>query len=382
MDMLKSVHIEGFKSIRDATIDLGPLTVLIGANGSGKSNFVSFLKMLKAIAAGRLQQYAATHTPDEELGDFVARAGGADKLLFFGADTTDTIVAKIAMDVGEKRWSWDTQLGYAANGLTVKRLILEVPGSDPMLFAGERSRPGDEPSPESWVFGPSAIRGAPEHVSPFIDGWRTYHFDNTSDKAAVRQSIYVDDNRQLHSDAGNLAAYLYMLREVERPYYDRIIGAFRLAAPWFDDFVIEPLELRPEDVKLHWREKGRDRIFGPHQLSDGSLRTIALFTLLLQPEKRLPSLVIIDEPELGLHPYAITMLAELLRSASVTTQVIVATQSVTLLNHFTPREIVTVERDGEGGTTFLRQSEERLAEWLERYSVGELWEKNVLGGRP
>jgi predicted ATPase len=173
-----------------------------------------------------------------------------------------------------------------------------------------------------------------------------------------------------------------MLREVDRPYYDRIIGAFRLAAPWFDDFVLEPRELDPNTILLNWREKGRDKIFGPHQLSDGSLRTIALFTLLLQPEDRLPSLIIIDEPELGLHPYAITMLGSLMRSASMTTQIIVATQSVTLLEHFTPEEIRVVERDHQGGTVFSKYTADDLGEWLEHYSIGELWLKNVIGGRP
>jgi predicted ATPase len=265
--------------------------------------------------------------------------------------------------------------------LYLDRHVLSAPDSKPLRIAAEKSV--DDELRESRVFEEHPrIKGATDTVAPFIRGWRDYHFQKTASTAPVRQQQYIDDNRYLHSDGRNLAPYLHMLRQVERPYYDRIVGAFRLAAPWFDDFVIEPLELRPEDVKLDWRERGREKIFGPHDLSDGSLRTIALFTLLLQPEDRLPSLTIIDEPELGLHPYAITMLAELLRSASVTTQVVVATQSVTLLNHFAPREIVTVERDGEGGTTFLRQSEERLAEWLERYSVGELWEKNVLGGRP
>lgn len=332
MDMLKSVHIEGFKSIRNATIELGPLTVLIGANGSGKSNVVSFLKMLKAMG-------------EDDLQGFVARAGGPERLLYGGRKTTE----EVAFD-----------LGMQVNGRAVHlHDRLDAEGSESL-----------------WSESPH------RHYPNIWTTWRAYHLVDTSPSSLIRQQGYIHDNHELHPDARNLAAYLYMLRETQRPYYDRIVGTFRLAAPWFDDFAITPLKLRPEDVKLDWRENGRDALFGPHQLSDGSLRTIALFTLLLQPEERLPSLIVIDEPELGLHPYAITLLASLLRSAAVTCQVIVATQSVTLVDHFAPEEIVVVERDPEGGTMFNRLAEDELAEWLAQYSIGELWLKNVIGGRP
>lgn len=369
MDLLKSVHIEGFKSIRDATIDLGPLTVLIGANGSGKSNFVSFLKMVKAMGEKQLQRY-------------VGKAGGGDTLFHFGSATTEQIAGRAVFALPRDEVCYEfTLIGTEDDSLVFVDEWL--PGFSQQRFPGIASSDAPYAHHETGVLRvPEGQHERASLLASFISDWQAFHLQDTSPTAAVRRQHYIDDNRQLHSDAGNLAAYLYMLREVERPYYDRIIGAFRLAAPWFDDFVMEPLELRPEDVKLNWREKGGEKLFGPHELSDGSLRTIALFTLLLQPEERLPSLIVIDEPELGLHPYVITLLGSLLRSASVTTQVIVATQSVTLLNHFAPPEIVVVERDREGGTTFMPQSEARLKEWLERYSVGELWEKNVLGGRP
>ncbi|MEA3403159.1 MAG: AAA family ATPase [Armatimonadota bacterium] len=333
MDMLKRVHIEGFKSIRDATIDLAPLTVLIGANGAGKSNLVSFLHMMSAMAQG-------------DLHGFVGRSGGADKLLHFGPKTTQEIVAEIETGTEGTQSTSHVTLDYS---------------EDNTLWPVEAWR---------------------EWYPTFWAGWRTYHFHDTAANAPIRQSQYVEDNRELAPDAGNLAAYLYMLKAREPRYYARIISAFRQAAPFFGEFVLEPRELDPTRIMLNWRERGRDVLFGPHQLSDGSLRTVSLLTLLLQPEDRLPSLMIIDEPELGLHPYVLTMVADLLRSVSRVCQVIVATQSPLLVDHFQPQDVVVVERDEQGCSLFRRLSEDELSEWLEDYSLGELWQKNVIGGRP
>lgn len=134
-------------------------------------------------------------------------------------------------------------------------------------------------------------------------------------------------------------------------------------------------------IALRWREAGHDEDFNCHQLSDGSLRFIALATLLLQPESNLPAIVIIDEPELGLHPYAITLLASMIHHASQYRQVIVATQSPALLDHFQPDDVIVVERPGRE-TEFKRLEPAALAEWLEEYTLSELWDKNVFGGRP
>lgn len=368
MDMLKSVHIEGFKSIRDATIDLGPLTVLIGANGSGKSNFVSFLRMMQAIAEGRLQE-------------FVGRAGGSRALVHFGPEGAATSAElALGLDDGMCRYS----LGLVRSG------------PDSFAFVGERLATVSDRGTEATVQDVRDPAGHRESLtlqdpseSPRADDVRrfllnssAYHLTDTSGGAAVRSQGYIHDNHTLRHDAGNLAAYLYMLRETRRPYYDRIISAFRMAAPFFDDFVLAPMELNPENIRLDWRETGHDQLFGPHQLSDGSLRTIALLTLLLQPEDRLPSLIVIDEPELGLHPYVINMVGDLLRAVSNVCQVIVATQSTPMVNLFDPEEIVVVERDDQGGSSFRRLTSEGLSVWLEDYSVGQLWEMNVIGGRP
>jgi len=214
-----------------------------------------------------------------------------------------------------------------------------------------------------------------------LQSWQVYHFHDTSEAAKVKQLGDIHDNLFLRPDASNLAAYLYMLRETEPEYYRNIVETIRMAAPFFGDFVLRPSPFNPEKIRLEWQERGSDVLFGPHALSDGTLRFICLTTLFLQPPDRLPATIVLDEPELGLHPYAIKLLADMVRSASEHTQVILATQSVTLVNQFSPEDILVVDRV-QGETVFRHLSEEEIASWLEDYGLGDLWEKNLLGGRP
>jgi len=208
---------------------------------------------------------------------------------------------------------------------------------------------------------------------------------DTATTAAVRRTGYIHDNRVLHSDAGNLAAFLYRLKNsadpAEHVAYGRIVATIRQVAPWFGDFVLEPQPMNPETILLRWRETGSDVLFGPHLLPDGALRAMALVTLLLQPERLLPSVLAIDEPELGLHPFAINVVASLVKRAGHYCQVLLATQSISLLEQFDLEDVVVVEREG-GTSTFTRLEAERLDDWLKDYSLGELWEKNVIGGGP
>jgi predicted ATPase len=189
----------------------------------------------------------------------------------------------------------------------------------------------------------------------------------------------VDDNRFFRPDAANLPAYLYWLQEKHPVQFRYIEEHTRLVAPFFDRFVLAPLKRNEGKIKLEWRHKGSDAYFDGYSLSDGTLRFICLATLLLQPDP--PALILLDEPELGLHPFAIRILAEMLEAASQKVQVILATQSVTLLDNFAPKDIIVAENDGRG-SIFKRLDEAELEGWLEDYSIGELWEKNVLGGLP
>lgn len=358
---LKTIHIEGFTSIRSATVELGRLNILIGANGAGKSNFVQALAMLGRIV-------------DAELGLFVGLNGGASALMADG-DTASRIRVELDADPN----SYEAILVPAANDELIfdsERVFFQAPGFDrpydELLGRGHRESRLNEKAE-----GPSRVA---RHVLDLLAGCRVYHFHDTSADAPVKRLISTADNLTLRSDAGNLAAFLHGLRSGEddgRAAYRRIVGAIQLVAPFFRDFVLEP-EGR-DHIRLRWQQHGSDAVFSANQMSDGTLRFVCLATLLLQPS--LPALVVLDEPELGLHPFAIVQLATLLRQAATRSQVLIATQSVTLMNRFEVDDLIVVER-GATGSTFTRPDRETLRDWLDEYSLGDLWEKNLLGGRP
>jgi predicted ATPase len=364
MTHLASLTLRGFKTIRDLTdFQPGQITILIGPNGAGKSNFISFFRLLSWAFAGNLQA-------------FVAEQGGASALLHHGPSTTREMEASLRFATEAGANEYGCRLFYAAG--------------DTLIFADEWycfERVG--------VLRPRTQLGAgqrePKLIAEAEGGNRTanfilgalrrtivHQFHDTSPSSRMRTKWSIEDGRWLKEDAGNLAAVLYRLHETEPAYYRRIVETLRLVLPFFADF-----EFQPEFGKLllKWRERGSDQIFGASQAGDGMLRVMALVTLLQQPEADLPNVLILDEPELGLHPYAIEVLAALIQSASQHCQVIVATQSVSLIDRFEPHDIVVVDRNGrESG--FRRLNDSDLAAWREEYTMSELWEKNVLGGRP
>lgn len=377
MSALSHIEIKGYKSIERLDLELTSTNVLIGSNGAGKSNFVSFFRMLNEMIEGRFQLH-------------VQKGGRADSLLYYGSKVTESIEA---------------ELYFRSNGYIFKltptedgRLVFE---KEQTFFDGDygpstqQIGSGNEeaqlPTEYRSLLKRDAWRAA-RYVYPSVESWRVYHFHDTSANAAIKQEHDLHDNEQLRGNAGNLAAYLYLLREKHNPNYELIRAAVRRIFPRFGDFALRPNPLNEERIRLEWREAGSDYLFGPNQLSDGTIRFMALATLLLQP--RLPSTVVIDEPELGLHPAALAVLAGLVRSASARGQLILTTQSVTFLNEFEPDDVVVVERSendplasgqevGQSPSTFRRvESSEDLDAWLEEYAVGSLWEMNVLGGRP
>jgi predicted ATPase len=367
MNLLKSITLQGFKSIRELNdLSLGPLNVLIGANGAGKSNFISFFRLLNWMTFG----------PDQ-LQFYIGRVGGASALLSDGAATAP-IRARLCIET-EK-------------GLNEYEMGLFRAASDTLIFAEEKVRFTRHNTPErDWiVLGGGGHResnlfaGANEGdttvrtILGLLKRCVVYQFHNTSETAGIKQKSDITDSLFLHDDGANLAAFLYRLREERPKYYQRIVSTIRQIAPFFTDFVLEP---EFNKIYLRWQERMTKVIFGAHQASDGTLRAMCLVTLLLQPKELLPNLVIIDEPELGLHPYAIEILAGLLKSASLDTQVIVATQSAMLLNYFTPEEVIVIDRPGRE-STFTHLDSQRLQAWLQEYSLAELWEKNVLQGTP
>ena len=349
MATLDNITIRGFKSIKAVEqLKLNPINVLIGANGSGKSNFLEVFSLVRDVADGRLRQ-------------FVARAGGAERVLHFGSRTTEEIGIVVTFD--DEHWY---------------RLTLEPMDFDDRMALVEESC-------SKWL---TSLPGpysddAPAMVRDFIDvdPWVSYHFHDTSRASPMKRTTDLHDNRFLRPDGSNLAAYLYLLR-LKHPFaYNQIRHVVRIVAPFFDDFELAPQALNPDTILLEWRHKGSDAYFSAGSLSDGTLRFIALTTLLLQPPSLRPAVVLLDEPELGLHPYAITMLASMVKKAAVYGQVVMATQSSALLDHFEPEDVIVANRVN-GEARFERLDAERLEVWLEDYSLGQLWETNEFGGRP
>ncbi|EPF2508225.1 AAA family ATPase [Vibrio fluvialis] len=359
MSKIDSLTIQGFKSIRSLDkLQLNNLNVLIGANGVGKSNFVSYFRMLHELVEGRLQVWTS-------------KQGGADRVLSFGIKETSC---------------FSSTLFFGRNGYHV---ALEPTTNEGFTFVSEKVHFKGDSVTTSPELGSGHMESLlKEHTKPIskfcyssISSWKVFHFHDTSETAAVKRAGAAHDNEYLRSDASNLAAYLFKLQRENSEVYAQICKTVRLAVPFFDDFVLKPIQLASgeEQIRLLWKQADSDYPLWPSQLSDGSIRFICLVTALLQPNP--PSTIIIDEPELGLHPYAITLLGALLRSASKRMQVIVSTQSVPLLNEFELDDLIIVERE-EGASTFKRLDADKFRTWLDDYSVGELWEKNIIGGRP
>jgi predicted ATPase len=392
LDMLRRIILKGFKSIKTMELELHPLNVLVGENGAGKSNLVSFFKMLNEMMAGRLQQ-------------FIGASGRAQSILHFGAKVTPQMKAVLEFQVGDAVDTYTMRLFHAAGDTLIfaeeSLSFLRAGYPEPQLVAlgsgHQESHIGQEgdkgPVPRSrWLrfkdqetrIGEEADKAeATAKVFRYLlNRCRVYHFHDTSATARVRQSCYIGDNRFLMPDAGNLASFLLRLRETNGgSSYKRIVSTIRLIAPFFDDFDLEPAGPDDKNIMLNWREKGSDQIFGPHQLSDGTLRGVCLITLLLQPEEELPVLIVVDEPELGLHPYALNVVASLFKKASHHAQVLTCTQSSSFLDNFEAEDVVVVSRKGKE-SHFTRLDPTKLDMWLDEYSLGEVWEKNVIGGGP
>jgi len=365
---LKKIILAGFKSIKEMNLDLGSLTVLIGANGAGKSNFISFFKMLNEMMAKRLQQY-------------IGISGHAQSVLYFGPKVTPQMEAQLEFEVDNGLDKYIMRLIHAAGDTLVfadESLIFHQTGlpRPKVLSLGsghDETRIGqkaEEGEPTAKVF------------KRLLDYCRVYHFHDTSVTSRVRQYCYIGDNRWLMPDAGNLAAFLLRLRQENNgTVYRRIVSTIKLVAPFFDDFVLDPINSISKDIILNWKEKASDQVFGPHQLSDGTLRAICLIALLMQPEDELPSLIIVDEPELGLHPYALNLIAALFKKVAHHTQVIISTQSSSFLANFDMEDLVVVDREGKE-SKFTKPDSKKLLAWLEEFNLGEVWEKNVIGGGP
>ena len=341
MTALHNITIRGFKSIKSVeSLRINPVNVLVGANGSGKSNLLSALTLVREAGRGQ-----------GRLMNYVAKAGGAERILHFGSRTTKRLEICAEFADGHRNCT-----------------NLEPAHGDSLQLV----YPHGEPGPVNVV---------DFNRQRYIDSWVLHHFHDAGLASPMKKTVNLNDNRFLRPDGSNLAAFLFLLRLKHPGSYSRITRTIQLAAPFFDDFALKPQALNPETILLEWQHKGSDSYFNADALSDGTLRFIALTTLLLQPDSLRPPVILLDEPELGLHPYAITLLSAMVKKAAVNSRVIIATQSPRLLDHFEPEDVIVANRVN-GEARFERLNPEALEERLEDYSLGELWEKNDFTGRP
>lgn len=370
MPTLDRITLKGFKSIREIVdFKLTQINVLVGANGAGKSNLVDFFRMLRAMADGGFR-------------DFIRIHGGGDGFLFNGPKETREIHASLAFADNEYRFT----LKPTADGrLVFSEEATRWTRADHVKYGDWRPHEGGRESNLKYWKGRRSPRNtsAPSiegHVYESVSGWTVYHFHDTSATAPMRRSCSVRQTGRLWPDAGNLAALLLWMRDKHEDRYTRICDSIRLVAPFLDEFVLDPKESgQDENVLLEWRQPGNPFKFAPWHLSDGTLRFICLATALLQPQP--PSLVIIDEPELGQHPVAIGVLAALLHETALRTQLLICTQSPLLLDHFDPEHLVIVERRDDA-SVFRRLDAGALEQWLEDYSLGELTRRDIIETGP
>jgi len=364
-DGIQQIHIAGFCSLKDVVLEPGRLTLLIGPNGAGKSNLLQALRLIPLLRTRSLQSYVADH-------------GFGAALLHYGPKTTEAIEIGVLIRDQGSSYRYDARLAFASD--------------DSLYFQTENAaclRPDD-----SWVISTlggghresKLLEESPENqtvvaVNRWLGRMTFYHFQDTSAQSNLRTHARREDDRYPRSDGSNLAAYLLRLQEsdqdADRKSWQRINRHCRHIAPAIKE--LDPVAIN-DSVRLDWIDV-RDQRFGCHQFSDGTLRALALITVLSQPTAKLPRLISIDEPELGLHPSAIALIAELCRSISRHTQIILSTQSTELLDHFSADEVVVVESD-HGETRLTRLSSDALQRWLEDYSLSELYNKGVIGGKP
>jgi predicted ATPase len=370
---LTRIRVEGFRSLESIELAPGRVTVLIGANGSGKSNLLACLRMVSLMRAQSLRR-------------FVGEAGGASALLHYGPRVTKELGLRLEFGETEAD-AYTARLGYAAGDtLLYLEETVEHRGPKDAGFKEQSFGAGHSESRlEEEAQKPNS--GIARTVRWWLSRMNFFHFHDTSALSPLRQNARQADDRYLRSDGSNLAAFLRRLASSEvaedQAAWKRIGMLVRQIAPYvkrLEPDLVDPANPETSAVRLYWVDD-RDYRFDVHDFSDGTLRAIALFTALAQPVSSLPAFVSIDEPELGLHPAAISLLASLVRSVAPRCQVLLATQSPALLDEFEASEVVVAERV-DGATRFRRLDAEKLAAWLEDYSLSQLFDKNVFGGRP
>lgn len=358
--MITKLAISGYKSIKKQEVQLAAINIIIGGNGVGKSNLISVFSLIRNLY-------------EHNLRDYVIKKGGADSFLHFGKKNTQEIDVDIYFgDTEEDTNRFIVSLGEAQDNLYIKTLKTGFYNGAWHIRQYENSKNESDFR--------DIRTGQAFWVNDRLKEFDVYHFHDTGDNSPMKGLCNVNDNKYLKRDGSNIAAFLYFLQKKQPKHFHRLEKTIQSIAPFFERFELSPNRLNENQIQLEWKEAGAlDSYFNAYHLSDGTLRFICLATLLMQPEP--PKTIIIDEPELGLHPIAINKLAGLIRKVSKTVQVIISSQSVNLVDNFEPEDILVADRE-DRQSVFKRLDRDKLQLWLDEYSLGEVWEKNIIGGQP
>ena len=363
--MIETVIISNYKSIRNLELPLQSINVLIGSNGVGKSNLISFFELAKSII-------------EKRFGRYTLEKGGIDNLLYRTRRESDCINGLLDFDNTNAFF-------FTLRPTQSNKGYIELTGdyfnksrNNEKKYTSWNQTIWDSTVEESCLLDNTKWRAG--YIRNHFKSFTIYHFHDTSTKSPMRGECEIYDNDLLRDNGSNLAAYLYRLQQTDEKGFKLIEGVVRSIAPYFKCFKLRPNPINPNKISLEWEEKDTDMYLNGYSFSDGTIRFIALATLLLQTNT--PKVIIIDEPELGLHPAAINKFAEMIKKASFNSQIILSTQSTNLVNCFEPKNIVVVDREG-GQSVFKRLSNEELSIWLNEYeySLSDMWEKNLIGGQ-
>lgn len=363
--MIEKVIISNYKSIRNLELPLQSINVLIGSNGVGKSNLISFFELAKSII-------------EKRFGRYTLEKGGIDNLLYRTRRESDCINGLLDFDNTNAFF-------FTLRPTQSNKGYIELTGdyfnksrNNEKKYTSWNQTIWDSTVEESCLLDNTKWRAG--YIRNHFKSFTIYHFHDTSTKSPMRGECEIYDNDLLRDNGSNLAAYLYRLQQTDEKGFKLIEGVVRSIAPYFKCFKLRPNPINPNKISLEWEEKDTDMYLNGYSFSDGTIRFIALATLLLQTNT--PKVIIIDEPELGLHPAAINKFAEMVKKASFNSQIILSTQSTNLVNCFEPKNIVVVDREG-GQSVFKRLSNEELSIWLNEYeySLSDMWEKNLIGGQ-
>jgi len=377
---ISRLRVHGFKRLQHMEVGLSDLTVLVGPNSSGKTALLEAVRVLSRSADRALAQAVA------DLGGMVAvMSRGGDGLgphFALRVPVTSSRVALYELTLRtvqsthevetEELWSGlagveHADLAFGFGLLHGVRVVdPELRGWDPRLgLERQETLLSDRPPGGSWV---DELRAALASIA-------FYGPVDAGPDAPIRLPQQVRPARLPRPSGEYLASTLQYKRSRDRWMFDRLEGVLRTAYPGFEGLDFEPVAAG--SIMLTWSERGK--VYYANELSEGTLRFLLLASLLLTTE--LPALVLIDEPEVSLHPELLCLLSDLLQDASSRTQLLVATQSPELISWLKPEQIVVLDLDDEGWCQATPGDQLNLEDWLKDYTLGQLWTKGVIGGR-